>query len=135
MRGSNAASADAELALLVAGTERRRRQAHARIVELGAAADPSSLIPYLSQRRLLGLVGSRLLEVAPTAPIALRDAVATAVDRTRLEAMAIDGVTTRLALRLEERGIATLPVKGPRLAAALHRDSGLRVSHDVDLLV
>src|SRR2546423_4192093 len=135
MRGSDVASVDAELALLLAGTEGRRRQARARIVELGAAADPTCVVAYLSERRLLALVGSRLLDVIPDAPAPLRDAVAAAIDQNRLEAMAIEGVTTRLTGRLEAEGIATLPLKGPRLAEALYGDVGLRASADVDLLV
>src|SRR5205823_10315456 len=135
MRGSNAASADAELALLLAGTGRRRQRARARIAELAAAAHPRRLVAYLDERRLLALLGSRLLDVLPESPATLRDAVAAAIDRNRLEAMAIDGATTRLARRLEDQGIAALPLKGPRLAQALYGDTGMRASADVDILV
>src|SRR5258705_390155 len=53
----------------------------------------------------------------------------------RLQAMAIDAMTLRLARSYEDAGIPVLPLKGPRLARALYDDAGLRASSDVDLLV
>jgi hypothetical protein len=129
------ASPNAELALLLAGTERRRHQARGRILELATAGDPLSLATYLGERRLLALVGSRLLEMVPDAPPNFEGAVAGAIARSRLEAMAIDGSTAQFVSRLEAQAIPALPLKGPRLAEQLHGDPGMRASSDVDLLV
>jgi hypothetical protein len=128
-------SANAELALLVAGTEARRRHARARIASLATAADPQGLVTYLGERRLLGLIGTRLEALVPDVAAPVREAAAAARKGARLQAMAIDEMTVRLVRHFEDAGIPALPLKGPRLARALYDDAGLRASSDVDLLV
>jgi hypothetical protein len=49
--------------------------------------------------------------------------------------MGVETLTRRVVARLEEAGIPALPLKGPLLAAAVHGDSGLRMTNDVDVLV
>jgi hypothetical protein len=128
-------SADAELALLLAGTEARRKRTLPRIRALAASADADTLLRYLGERRLLGLIGSRLEKLVPHVAASVSEGAAAARKAARLQAMAIDAVTVRLARQCEEAGIPALPLKGPRLARALYGDAGLRASSDVDLLV
>ena len=44
-------------------------------------------------------------------------------------------ITLRIAAALEAAGIANVPLKGPLLARALHGDTAMRSSRDIDLLV
>lgn len=129
---------DREIALiyLLAGTASRRaafREHACRVLE---GADFTRLAAELADRRLLPLIGTRAIEVtADRCPAEFGEAVATALAAARARGLAIEAETRDLCARLDERGIAALPLKGPLLAAAVHGDLGLRETADVDLLV
>ncbi|MFL5913609.1 MAG: nucleotidyltransferase family protein [Gaiellaceae bacterium] len=94
------------------------------------------MLGLLTMQRLVALLGSRALEAAPAA---LPPEFAAAVDRARAAArargLALEGLATHVAERLDGAGIRTLVLKGPPLARRLHGDEGLRDTNDLDLLV
>jgi hypothetical protein len=53
----------------------------------------------------------------------------------RAHGLALEWATGKVAAGLAEAGIASLPLKGPLLAAEVHGDFGLRETSDVDILV
>jgi hypothetical protein len=127
---------DLELVLLACGTVRRRRAAQGRIADLCASVDFDRFTRVLTEQRLLPLAGTRVLEASPQAlPTSFEAAVVAARDQTGRDAALLEAVTADLLDRLEQRGIAALPLKGPLLARALYGDPALRPSEDVDLLV
>jgi hypothetical protein len=114
----------------------------------GRGLDPLTLAELDSQRidllrselfrlKLLGLLGGRLVDQAPAQALPA-DFVA-AVDQMlafgRQDAVRKQMITWSLCRKLEYAGIPVIPLKGPFLAERLHNDAGVRLSHDVDLLV
>jgi hypothetical protein len=68
-------------------------------------------------------------------PDSFRTAVAHSRAATRAQGLAVEAATRHVTRLLEADGIRVLPLKGPLLAADLHGDTGLRATHDVDVLV
>src|SRR5437016_2107864 len=127
---------EAELCLLLAGTRARRSGARDRIVQLARDLEAPRLNADLGERRLLALLGSRLLELGPEARVeGLADGVAAALERGRLAGLALEGVTRQLALALERGSVPALPLKGALLSLELYGDVGMRPCGDIDLLV
>jgi hypothetical protein len=125
-----------ELTLALSGTRAVRATAAERIDELCRLVDAGRLEALLAEQRLLALVGSRLADHTTTClPARFRAAVESARTATARDAALLESVTEALVGRLEDRGIAAMPLKGPLLARALYGDPGLRPSRDVDLLV
>jgi hypothetical protein len=121
---------------LLAGTRARRERARARIEVLARASDPAALADLLGRRRLLPLIGTRLLDVAPSVlPGSFAASVERSVESTRLHGQAVETLTRRITSRLARAGVPALPLKGPLLAAETHGDIGLRMTNDIDLLV
>jgi Uncharacterised nucleotidyltransferase len=121
---------------LLASRRPTREAAAPRIRELAERADLATLADALERRRLLPLLGTRLIDAggAPAdGPFA--DRVRAALARDRAAAMGRLAQTHDLTGRLGAAGIAALPLKGPSLAARVHGDVGLRSAGDVDLLV
>lgn len=133
---SGAASPEATLALLLVGTGARRAAARADIEALVERADFERLARRLSVQGLLGLAGSRLEAIAgERLPESFRAAVSRKVQATRRRGAVQAALTLHWTARLEDAGIACLPLKGPLLGERVHGDLGHRSSGDVDLLV
>lgn len=129
-------STEAELMLGLAGTEARREAGVARLRELAARADLSTLEQLLNAQRLLGLLGSRLETLAPDAVTgSFREATRVALEAGRFRAMLLERTALKLAGVLTTAGIRGVPLKGPLLARDLYGDPGARVSSDLDILV
>jgi hypothetical protein len=125
-----------ELMVLMAGTLARREAAAARARALLDLVDFDVLAQALSRRALLGLVGTRLADLAPgRLPARFSDEVEAVVAWQRRRASVVIAITDRLLSVLESAGIEALPVKGPLLGQEVFGDAGLRVSQDIDLLV
>lgn len=129
-------SAELELAFLLAGTAAQRRDASARILELARRSDPRTLAAALERRRLLPLLGRRLISATGgDLPEELVAAVAAAHARDRAIALRLEAATSQVSRALAAAGIHALALKGTALAEEAHGDIGLRASDDVDLLV
>lgn len=129
-------SAEGELALLLAGTRARREAASARIVSLAARVDEAAFAAFLVEQRMLLLIGSRLLELAPLAlSDDFRARLASAQEDARAGSLLFATAGRYLTDALERAGIPATELKGAALAADLHGDEALRVYADVDVLV
>lgn len=121
---------------LLAGTAARREELAERTREVLAGADFDALAAELERRRVLPLIGTRALAVAPEAcPPSFTERVNAAVRGARARGLRLEAATRDAVARLAEHGIPALPLKGPLLAAEAHGDLGLRIADDVDLLV
>jgi Uncharacterised nucleotidyltransferase len=91
----------------------------------------------LERLKLLGLLGSRLVDRAPPGSVspAFADAVSDVLREGAFNSMRNQLLTTQLWREMERAGIPALPLKGPFLALRLHGDVAFRLSHDIDLLV
>src|SRR5688500_8327621 len=136
-RGAGDALApELEAMLLLAGCEARRAERSTRIRGLLGEIDLERLARELDDRRLLGLIGSRAVEVAgDDLPACFRQHVARARMTARAQGLAVEAATRRAVDILANAGIRALPLKGPLLAADLHGDTGVRETSDADLLV
>ena len=127
---------EAELARLCAGTAERRAATRDDADRLVDRIDWTALAGMLTARRLLPLLGERIIELAgERAPASFVDAT-----RQAIEAGAqLDGLLELLSIQLidalEAAGIPSLPLKGPALGKALYGQPGRRPSADIDLLV
>jgi Uncharacterised nucleotidyltransferase len=129
-------SAEERLIIASSATERRRRAASARIADLTRAADWDVLADLLAQRRLLPLLGPRLVELAgEDADAQFTGRVAGALDVARRRGVFLQAVGARVTRALGNGGIRCATLKGPDLSEALYGDPGRRVSSDVDILV
>jgi putative nucleotidyltransferase-like protein len=107
-----------------------------RVRSLAGLVDARAFPRSLADRRLLALLGTRLLEVAgDVVPEDLRRQVEEARAHGRMAAVVLEATLQRVVRRLEAAGIPALPLKGTRLAEEAHGDPGLRLAGDVDLLV
>ena len=130
------AAPEAELALLLVGTNVRREANAGRIAQLAAAVDQNALADVLLRHRVLPLAGGRLLRLVPDVvakPFETR--VDAALEHARMRAFGFATLTTRVASSLEDAGIPAVPLKGSTLAAELHGDEALREYADIDVLV
>jgi Uncharacterised nucleotidyltransferase len=128
--------AECQLILLSAGTARRRAAERARAARLAGAVDWSRLTATLYGRRLLSLLGPRIVElVGDVAGEELTAAVARAHAAGRRQGQLLQLLTLRILELLAEAEIRAAPLKGPLLGEAIHGDVGRRLSSDVDLLV
>ena len=120
---------------MAAGTRARRAAAAPRMRELLAGVSWPALLDELARQRLVPLLGGRILEAAPGAPEPFARAVAEETRAARAAGELGELITLRIAAALEAAGIANVPLKGPLLARALHGDTAMRFSRDIDLLV
>jgi hypothetical protein len=122
--------------LLSAGTAARRETMGAHADQLGMMVDWSRLANLLSGRRLLPMLGPRIVELAPQrASGEFKEAVAGAVDAGRRQGAFLQLIAARTMDALAEVGIRSTALKGPLLGEALYGDLGRRPSSDIDLLV
>lgn len=125
-----------ELIFLQAGCAARRAELADRTRAALRHVDFPRLTLELQARRLLPLIGTRLLEAAgDLCPPSFRTAVRTAQSAARVRGLAVYGATRRVSALLAEHDIPALALKGPLLAEEAHGDMGLRETGDVDLLV
>ncbi len=121
---------------LVAVRRWREDAAGAELRDELSLAAPAQLVAVLAAQRLTALAGSRAVELlGGAAPEPLVQAVERDRARNLTRGLALEALSVDLSIRLAEQGIQCLTLKGPRLARRLHRDVGLRMSNDIDLLV
>ncbi len=125
-----------QLILLCAGTAARRlatrEQARALIVDV----DWPQLAKTLESRRLLTVLGPRILELAEgQADSGFADAAEQALQVGREQGAFSVLVCLRVIAQLGEAGIPASALKGPLLGEAIYGDPGRRLSSDIDLLV
>jgi hypothetical protein len=124
------------LTLWLVGTRARRDQARQRIVELADSVDFARLSSHLQRQRLLALVGSRLIQIYDRAPDSFVDEVKRQTLHGECHQLLFGHEARRFAHLLEDRDIATVPLKGPLLAERIYANPGLRgASSDLDYLV
>jgi hypothetical protein len=129
-------TAEDQLILLSAGTAARRRAASQLIEEFGTRVDWSLLAQLLNKRRLLPLLGPRLLELAGDQTgdqFAIE--VTQALNTGRRQGVFLQAIAERVIAKLGDYGICCTVLKGPALSEALYGDLGRRSSSDIDLLV
>jgi hypothetical protein len=108
-----------------------------RADELAALVDWSLVAELLRVRRLLPLLGPRLVEMVDSVGVDDEFAIAVnqAVEVARRQGAALQLVEQRVRSVLADAGIVSTTLKGSRLSEALYGDPGRRLSSDIDLLV
>jgi Uncharacterised nucleotidyltransferase len=128
--------AERQLILLSAGTAVRRQAMPGQAVRRAAEVDWPRLAETLRSRRLLTVLGPRILELVDTrAPRDFGTAVEQAIGAGRRHSAYLQLVSLRISAMLAEAGIRSTALKGPLLGEALYGDPGRRLSSDIDLLV
>lgn len=128
--------AERQLILLSAGTSARRRVMNEQAGRLVAEVDWPRLVETLRLRRLLTVLGPRILELAEErAGEDFATAVEQAIDAGRRHGAFLQLVSLRVIAMLAEAGIRCTALKGPLLGEAIYGDPGRRLSSDIDLLV
>jgi hypothetical protein len=128
--------AERQLILLSAGTAARRRVMHEQAGRLVAEVDWPRLVETLRLRRLLTVLGPRILELAEERACEdFATAVEQAIDAGRRHGAFLQLVSLRVIAMLAEAGIRCTALKGPLLGEAIYGDPGRRLSSDIDLLV
>jgi hypothetical protein len=125
-----------DLIRLSAGTAAYREAAAQTVKTLGDVADWSVVGDLLGERRLLPLLGPRLVELAgDRAGEAFKCRVEHALIAGRRQGTILQMVSDRVMAGLADAGICSTALKGPMLSEALYGDPGRRPSGDIDLLV
>jgi len=125
-----------QLILLSAGTSSRREDMREQASRLLDDIDWPRLAETLRLRRLLPVLGPRILELAPaSASEEFAAAVEEAIVAGRRQGACQRLVGERVMDALTEAGIRCTPLKGPWLSEAIYGDPGRRLSVDIDLLV
>jgi putative nucleotidyltransferase-like protein len=129
-------TAEEEIMLLCAGTERRRRSQAEHARTIASRADWDRLLRLLWRQRMLPLGAARLEELlGERVPDRFVAAAADAREIARGLAFHNELATRTVLDTLAEGGLDALPLKGSVLATALYEDPGLRAAGDVDVLV
>jgi hypothetical protein len=129
--------AEEQLILLSVGTAARRQAMRERAAELAALVDWSLVAELLRVRRLLPLLGPRVIELVDHVGVDDEFAVVVnrAVEAACRQGAALQLVEERVRAVLADSGIVSMTLKGSRLSEALYGDPGRRMSSDIDLLV
>jgi Uncharacterised nucleotidyltransferase len=94
------------------------------------------LAQTLRARRLLGVLGPRILELAgDSASEEFAKEVEQTIEAGRRRGAFLQLVSLRMTAMLADAGIRSSVLKGPFLSEAIHGDPGRRPSSDIDLLV
>jgi SAM-dependent methyltransferase len=128
--------AERQLILLSASTADRRHTCSDDATRLMTEVDWSQFAETLHVRKLLPLLGPRILDLAEGS--ASDDFVAKveqALEVGRRQGVFLQLVAVRIVAMLAEAGIRSTPLKGPFLSEAIYQDPGRRLSGDIDLLV
>jgi hypothetical protein len=130
------AQAERQLILLSAGTAARRQAMDDQARRLMAEVDWSRLADTLRFRRLLPVLGPRILELAEgSASDGFSGAVEQALEAGLRHGAFLQLIALRIMAMLADAGIRCTPLKGPLLGEAIYGDPGRRLSSDIDLLV
>lgn len=125
-----------ELIYLQAGCAARRAEMRERTRVGLKNVDHVRLADELRARRLLPVIGGRLLDVGgDLCPPRFAAQVNEARTAARAQALGILAATKWVTGHLAAAGVRALALKGPILAEEAHGDIGLRETADVDLLV
>jgi Uncharacterised nucleotidyltransferase len=128
--------AEERLILLSAGTAACRQMVLGQVEGLATTVDWSLVADLLSRRRLLTLLGPRLVELAgDQAGDEFATTVARALDASRRQSVFLQTIAARVTAALAGAGIRCTTLKGPALSEVLYGDPGRRPSSDIDLLV
>ncbi len=126
---------EAQLALLSAGTKVRRAAVRREAEVVARDVDWSMLANLLRVRKLLTVLGPRIVELSDAPDPDFAEEVEKAVESGRRHGSFLQLVGSRLMEMLYENGVVAAPLKGPQLSEALYGDPGRRLSNDIDLLV
>lgn len=146
------ARAERQLILLSAGTSARREAMRKQATQLMPDVDWSQLARRLAARRLLTVLGPRILEMAEdpatvsiggiaasSAEGSTREEFAAAVEQAlqaaRRQGTFLQLVTLRMLAMLADANIRCAPLKGPLLGEVIYGRTAQRLSSDIDLLV
>jgi hypothetical protein len=131
-----AVEAERALILLGAGTAVRREASRERARRLACVADWRRLTGTLRRRRLLTVLGPRILELAAEhAGEGFARELEEALAEGRRSGALLGLITTRAMDALNDAGIRSASLKGPLLGEAIYGELGRRPSSDIDLLV
>lgn len=129
-------SSEEQLILLSAATAARRQSTSEQIGRLAEIVDWSLTAELLRARRLLPLLGVRLVELAgEQAGEEFDRSVTESLETGRRQGAFLQMVGERVTAALADAGIRSTALKGPTLSEALYGDPGRRPSSDIDLLV
>ncbi|HTU79079.1 MAG TPA: nucleotidyltransferase family protein, partial [Solirubrobacteraceae bacterium] len=136
MSRSSSSRAEQRLILLSAGTAARRGGLGDRAVDAGRRVDWSRLAQKLTARKLLTVLGPRVLEFPGLAVDAgFAEAVERALVAARRRGAFLQMISAHVRGALAGAGIRSAGLKGPFLAEDIYGDPGRRISGDIDLLV
>jgi Uncharacterised nucleotidyltransferase len=128
--------AERQLILLSAGTASRRQMMREQAARLMRDVKWPELAETLRQRRLLTVLGPRIIELAEGAADAdFVAVVGQAIEAGRRHGAFLQLVSLRVIAMLADAGIRCASLKGPLMGEALYGDPGRRLSSDIDLLV
>ena len=128
--------AERQVILLSAGTAARRRAMREQAGRLIVEVDWSRLGERLRLRKLLPVLGPRILELAEgSASGGFTAAVEQALEAGRRQGAFLQLISLRVMAMLADAGIRSIVLKGPLLGEAIYGDPGRRLSSDIDLLV
>jgi hypothetical protein len=132
----SSSEAERQVILLSAGTADRRRTMHERAGRLILELDWPQLVDTLRSRKLLPVLGPRIVELAGKGTSNdFAAAVERAIEAGRRQGTFLQLISLRVIAMLADAGIRCAPLKGPLLGEAIYGDPGRRLSSDVDLLV
>jgi Uncharacterised nucleotidyltransferase len=127
---------DARLTALTAGTRAAREAARDEAERLIGLVDWAQLARRLQARRLLPLLGERIVALAGSrAPGLFVETTEQAIRECTEQDTWLELISLRLSDVLDAAGIPSLALKGPSLGKALYGGLGRRPSADIDLLV
>jgi len=127
---------DARLTALTAGTAAARRAARDEVEGLIDRVDWSLLAERLWARRLLPLLGERIVDLAGSRASRLFvETTQRAIEECAKQDGWLELISIHVIDELRAAGIRSLPLKGPTLGRALYGELGRRPSADIDLLV
>jgi Uncharacterised nucleotidyltransferase len=128
--------AERQVILLSAGTAARRRAMREQAGRSIAELDWPQLTETLRSRKLLTVLGPRIVELAEgRASEDFAAAVEEGIESGRRQGAFLQLISLRLIAALADADIRSAALKGPLLGEAIYGDPGRRLSSDIDLLV
>jgi len=125
-----------QLILLSASTAARRLALSGRVEGLIEDVSWPQLAETLYRRKLLPMLGPRIMELAEgRASDEFGVTVEEVIDAGRRHGAFLQLVSLRAIAMLADAGIRSIALKGPLLGEAIYGDPGRRPSSDIDLLV
>lgn len=125
-----------QLILISAATAARRCELAATARSLGAQVDWGLLTEVLRIRKLLPVLGPRIVELTVgTIPAGFAADVDDAVEAARRQGAFLQLTGQQAMAMLAGAGIRSAALKGPQFSEAIYGDPGRRISSDIDLLV